>query len=110
MKNFIIILLLAFVSCNTAKKTYKLENTEPIVDYNQPYEYRKTRLQLSDVIKKQYEQTVFLFNGKEIDYEKFGQLLKKKKINSIENILDKDKIVNLGYSYDQVKRVLLTSN
>lgn len=38
MKNFIIILLLAFFSCNTAKKTYKLENTEPIVDYNQPYE------------------------------------------------------------------------
>ncbi len=110
MKNYLFILAVLLISCNTAKNTYKLDNTGPIVDNNQPYQYHKNRLQLNNSVKKQYEQTVILLNGQEIGYEKFSQLLKNKKINSIESIAHKDKIENLGYSYKQVKRVLLTSN
>ncbi len=110
MKNFFFFLALILISCNTSKKTYKPVTTGPIVDNNQPYQYHKNRLELSNSVKKQYEQTVILLNGKEIGYDKFSQLLKNKKINSIESIFDKDKIENLGYSYKQVKRVLLTSN
>lgn len=110
MKNFLFLLALILISCNTSKRTYKLENTGRIVDNNQPYEYHEIRLQLNNSVKKQYEQTVILLNRQEIGYEKFSQLLKNKKINSIESILDKNKIENLGYSYKQVKRVLLTSS
>lgn len=109
MKNFIIILSLALVSCGPQTK-YKLDKNAPIVDYNQPYEYYNQQRNLDGAIQKYNEQTVFLFNGKEITHKELKQLLEKERIQSIENILDKDKITQLGYSHDKVKRILLATS
>jgi len=109
MKNFIIILSLALVSCGPQTK-YKLDKNSPIVDYNQPYEYYNQQRNLDGSIQRYNEQTVFLFNGKEITYKKFKQLFEKEKIKSIENILDQEKITQLGYSHDKVKRIIFTSS
>lgn len=109
MKNFIIILSLALVSCGPQTK-YKLDKNAPIVDYNQPYEYYNQQRNLDGATQRYNEQTVFLFNGKEITYKKFKQLFEKEKIKSIENILDQEKITQLGYSHDKVKRIIFTSS
>ena len=109
MKNFIIVLALALVSFN-ARTNYKSDKNAPIVDYNQSYEYYEQSRNLNEATKRYNEQTVYLFNGKEITYKKFKQLFEKEKIKSIENILDKEKITHLGYSYDKVKRIIFTSS
>ena len=109
MKNFIIIISFALVSCGTQTK-YKLDQNEPIVDYNQSYEYYDQSRNLNEATKRYNEQTVYLFNGKQITNKKFKQLFEKEKIKSIENILDKEKITHLGYSYDKVKRIIFTSS
>lgn len=109
MKNFIIILALALVSCST-KTIYKLDKNAPIVDYNQSYEYYDQSKNLNEATKRYNEQTVYLFNGKQITYNKFKQLFEKEKIKSIENILDKEKITHFGYSHDKVKRIIFTSS
>lgn len=109
MKNFIIILSFTFVSCGT-HSNYKLDKKAPIVDYNQPYEYHNTRIKINDTINKHDEQTVYLFNGAEITYKKFQKLLRKGKIKSVENISDKNKILELGYSDQHVKRILFTNS
>lgn len=108
MKNFIIILSFALVSCGTQTK-YKLDKNAPIVDYNQSYEYYNQTRNLNEATKRYNDQTVFMFNGREITYKKFQQLMKKEKIKSIENILDRDKITQLGYSHERVKRIIFTS-
>ncbi|MGZ5188515.1 MAG: hypothetical protein ACXWB5_03655, partial [Kaistella sp.] len=59
--------------------------------------------------KRHTDQTVIIFNGREITYKKLQHLVKKEKIKSIENILDRDKITQLGYSHDRVKRIIFTS-
>ena len=109
MKNFIIILSLAMVSCGT-QTNYKSDKNAPTVDYNQPYEYHNTRIKIKDAIKKHDEQTVYLYNGAEITYKKFQKLLREGKIKSVENISDKNKILELGYSEQQVKRILSTNS
>jgi len=108
MKNFIIILSFALVSCGTQTK-YKLDKNAPIVDYNQPYEYYNQQRNLDGAIQRYNDQTVIMFNGREITYKRLQNLVKKEKIKSIENILDRDKITQLGYSHDRVKRIIFTS-
>ena len=109
MKNFIIILSFALVSCGTQTK-YKLDKNAPIVDYNQSYEYYNQTRNLNEATKRYNDQTVYLFNGNEITYKKFKQLFEKEKIKSLENILDQEKITQLGYSHDKVKRIIFTSS
>lgn len=108
MKNFIIILSFALASCGTQAK-YKLDKNAPIVDYNQPYEYYNQQRNLDGSIQRYNEETVIMFNGREITYNRLQHLVKKEKIKSIENILDRDKITQLGYSHDRVKRIIFTS-
>ena len=107
MKNFIIIISFALVSCGTQTK-YKLDQNEPIVDYNQSYEYYNQQRNLDGAIQRYNDQTVIMFNGREITYDRLQHLVKKEKIKSIENISDRDKITQLGYSHDRVKRIIFT--
>ena len=69
MKNFIIILSFALVSCGTQTK-YKLDKNAPIVDYNQSYEYYNQNRNLNEATKRYNHQTVIMFNGREITYKR----------------------------------------
>ena len=88
MKNFIIIISFALVSCGTQTK-YKLDQNEPKVDYNKSYEYYNQQRNLDGAIQRYNDQTVIMFNGREITYDKLQHLVKKEKIKSIENISDR---------------------
>lgn len=92
MKKHLLLLAVTTISCSTGQTSYRLPKNAPIVDYNKSYEFYDNSLALNAAAASYTQQTVVIYNGKEIPYKKFQQLVKKEKIKSIENILDKEKI------------------
>ena len=109
MKNSLSLILLALfiISCNGRKANYSLDKTQPIVDYNQSYEFYDTNSKVNDGIARYNEQTVILFNSKVINENELKNLIKKGKIKSIQSITDEINITKLGYNYDKVKRIIV---
>ncbi len=107
MKN-LLFFLFAFVvlSCNGKKAIYTLDQSQPIVDYNQSYESHDQNITVNKAFKRYNEQTVILFNGKLISEKELTTQLDNKKVKSIENVTDSTKIEELGYDFDKVKRII----
>ncbi|UOE36998.1 hypothetical protein [Chryseobacterium oryzae] len=110
IKSIFLIIILSIFSCNSIKNNYKLEKNLPIVDYNKSYEYYDNSISLNNAIQKKNEQTLILYNKKQINKEKFNNLLNKKKIKSIEIIEDSAKISSFGFSFKNVKTIMFTKS
>ena len=107
---FLFFIIPLILSCKSTKNTYKLEKNQPIVDYNKSYDYYDKSIGLNKAIQKYNEQTVILYNEKQISKEEFNKLVEKKKIKSIETIKDSAKISSLGFTFNNVKRIISTKN
>ena len=109
MKNSLSLILLALfvISCSGRKASYSLDKTQPIVDYNQSYEYYDTNIKVNNEITRYNEQTVILFHSKIINEKELKNLIEKGKIKSIQSLTDEINIVKLGYNYDKVKRIIV---
>ena len=113
MKNSLPLILLALcvISCNGRKvQNYSLDKTQPIVDYNQSYEYYDTNITVNNAIERYNEQTLILFHSKIINEKKLKNLIEKGKIKSIQSITDENNITKLGYNYDKVKRIIIAKS
>lgn len=109
MKNTLSLILFALfvISCNGRKANYSLDKTQPIVDYNQSYQYYDRYKTYNNAIQRYNDQTQILFHTKIINEKKLKQLIRKGKVRSVENITDEEKITEIGYNYDKVKRLII---
>lgn len=101
-----LVCFISLFSCNSVQNSYKLDKNEPIVDYNNSYEYYDNAISFNKAIERTNKQTVILYDKKEIERSKLSDFLENKSIKSIEKIKDSIKISELGYSYKDVKTVV----
>ncbi|MBT2619696.1 MULTISPECIES: hypothetical protein [Chryseobacterium] len=98
MKNFILFSLMICCGCS---KTV----SQPIIDYSP--DYGDQRNMISDLKKKQNEQTIVLIGSKVYSYDDFNSLIKKEKIKTFNIINKKEEIEKLNYSYNKIKTIIL---
>lgn len=106
MKNLLICFCLVILACNK-KITKPVIISEPIVDYNQSYESNDNLLKLKSSMKKEEEQTIVLLKNRLINFDQFYRLLNKRKVKTVKTITDSSKISELGYSYNNVKKIII---
>lgn len=96
----LIFLAVALSSC-TAKNPYSLEKNQEIIDYTDASIEASRRLSNSN------DQTIFVYKNNKISRQRFHKLAKNKKVKSLESITDKSKIEEMGFSFADVKRIIL---
>ena len=106
MKNLIILFLFILLACSK-KNINSFVKSKEIVDYNNSYEFYENSFRFSSSLEKQKKQTIILFKDKQISFDRFYDLLNKKKVQSIETINDSIEISKLGYDYNNVKKILI---
>lgn len=102
--------ILALASCSSNQSVYTLENSEPIIDYPRSYQENERMLQIKQVLKQQESETVYLWNSKEIAYEKFKEKMNKKKVRTLKIVTDPDEINALGFDNTKVKKMAMATN
>ncbi len=102
--------ILVLASCISGKSVYTLGNPEPIIDYPTSYQDNEQMLQIKQVLKQQESETVYLWNSKEIAYEKFKEKMNKKKVRTLKIVTDPDEINALGFDNTKVKKMAMATN
>lgn len=103
-------IILVLASCSSGKSVYTLGNPEPIIDYPTSYQENEQMLQIKQVLKQQESETVYLWNSKEIAYEKFKEKMNKKKVRTLKIVTDPDEINALGFDNTKVKKMAMATN
>lgn len=102
--------ILVLASCSSGKSVYTLGNPEPIIDYPTSYQDNEQMLQIQQVLKQEESETAYLWNSKEIAYEKFKEKMNKNKVKALKIVTDSEEIIALGFDNTKVKKIAVATN